>query len=194
MNYCEKIVLFAILAGFLSVGNACAQIHFGQYYSSSASVMHISNLEFGTIISGTPKKTKTIGLAGAATVEITGIEYLDVVVQIIADDYLVLNGNAAYQNESNRRIKFMLEAKYANLGTNNIGQARPVVINGNRATLQFPILRRTSGPPGPPPTPEHKGYNPPKETAYVYLYGAIKYGAEAAGSYSGQIRVTVYYY
>ena len=89
-----------------------------------------------------------------------------------------------------------MEAAFANLGADNIAQSTIIPVTSNTASVQFPILRRIGGPPGPPPTPVFEGFDPSvfNETAYVYLYGSINVGnGVSAGSYEGSITVTVVY-
>jgi len=137
----------------------------------------------------------TKNLIDAKVLSIEGVKYLDVIVDITADTYLLLDGDLGNAGNSARRIPFTLEAAYANRGANNTGQAIQMPVASNIASAQFPVRYRGTNPPGPPPTPVYKGYNPAlyNETAYLYLYGSLNVGAIDAGSYSANITITVSY-
>lgn len=168
------------------------EIDFGNYGSYSISLLELGagGLNFGSIITG--EGQKSIGLADAKVVSLKGVKYLDVIVNITADEYLKLTPSCS---DPSCRIPFTLKAAYANKGSNNIGEARFFNITANSAIAQFPIIRREGMPPGPPPTPPHKEYNPAlyQEAAYIYLYGSVDVGSVDAGSYSGNITITIIY-
>lgn len=192
----KYIFVLLILLVCITFGTATGQeINFGQYgnYSVSVAELNAQDLDFGTIISGAG--SQSIELANAKVVEITGVKYLDVIINITADSELLLNGNLACSGDPSCSIPFTLEAAYANQGQNNIAQARFLNVNSNSASAQFPILRRESGPPAPPPTPPNEEYNPAlyEESAYIYLYGDINVGSINSGDYSGLITITVVY-
>ncbi len=69
------------------------------------------------------------------------------------------------------------------------GNAQP--ITGDMATFQ--IQRRTQGPPGPPPTPNHEGFEPNRAKAYIILYGNLYPDQVSAGKYSETITIHVEY-
>ena len=124
-----------------------------------------------------------------------GVKYLDVLVDITADNYLLLNGDLGCETDPSCRIPFTLEAAYANRGNNNVNESVNITVLSNVASAQFQILQRTNGPPGPPPTPVYEGYDPSifNETAYLYIYGSINIGNVDAGSYNSSISVTINY-
>ena len=179
-----------------SVTNA-QEIDFGQYssaYSLTLSELIPSeDLEFGTIIQN--QGLTTINITNAKVLTLEGVKYLDVLLDITADDYLLLNGDLGCETNPSCRIAFTLQAAYANRGDNDTNEAYNMTVLSNVASAQFQILQRESGPPGPPPTPVYEGYNPSlfNETAYIYIYGSINVGSVNAGSYSGQIMVTLNY-
>lgn len=172
------------------------EIDFGDFSSKySVSITELipaEDLEFGMVLVN--EGLKTIDLLDAKVLMIEGVKYLDVIVDIQADNYIYLNNNTGCSDPS-CRISFTLQAAYANRGNNNTNQAVLMQVASNIASAQFPILARGNRPPGPPPTPDYAGYNPAlfNETAYLYLYGSLNVGNVNAGSYSGQITVTVTY-
>jgi len=188
----KSVKILAFLCLLLTTSAKSQEINFGSYYSYTASLIELnpaSSLEFGTLIQGlTPI---SIDLAEAKILAIEGVKYLDIIVTITATD--LLNTDIGCSGDCS--IPFTLEAGYANLGSENIGQVTPMIVSSNIATAQFPILRRTGGAPGPPPTPVYEGFDPSifNETAYIYIYGSLIVGSANAGSYEGTINVSVSY-
>ena len=176
----------------LASGSKAQEIDFGQYssaYSLTLSELIPSEeLDFGTIIQN--QGLTTIDITNAKVLTLEGVKYLDVLLDITADDYLLLNGDLGCETDPTCRIAFTLQAAYANRGDNDTNEAYNMTVLSNVASAQFQILQRESGPPGPPPTPVYEGYN---ETAYIYIFGSLNVGSVDAGSYSGQIMVTLNY-
>lgn len=189
-------VLLLMLMGVKETAQA-QEINFGEYsslYSVSINdLMPAEDLEFGMVISNEGVVTKS--LLNAKVLSIEGVKYLDVLVDVTADTYLLLNGDLGNAGNPARRIPFTLQAAYANRGTNDTSQAIQIPVASNIASAQFPVRYRGANPPGPPPTPVYKGYNPAlyNETAYLYLYGSLNVGTIDAGSYSANITITVSY-
>jgi hypothetical protein len=132
----------------------------------------------------------TISLSDMETAVLTieGTEYLDVTVYVDAPPTLDL--------DANNHIPLSIRFAYSNLNPPNIATAKIQAIElpagFNSAT--FPILRRVTGPPGPPPTPPHSGYTPPKKKAYLFVYGVLgPVGSVDAGNYEGTINIRVEY-
>ena len=126
--------------------------------------------------------------AEAAVLAIEGTEYYDVTVTIDAPPTLDL--------DASNKIPVKIHFAYSNLNPANVTvaktQAIEVPVGFNSAT--FPFLRRTNGPPGPPPTPPSAGYTPPRKTAYLFIYGTLgPVGNVDAGAYEGTVNVTVEY-
>lgn len=173
------------------------EIDFGQYSSlysmSLTDITPGSDIEFGMVMQN--EGLKTISLIDAKQFSLEGVKYLDVIVDITADNYLLLNGDLSCQTDPTCRIPFTLQAAYANRGNNDTNQATQMTVMSNIASAQFPILQRGNGPPGPPPTPVFEGYNPSLylETAYLYIYGSISVGNIDAGSYTANINITISY-
>ena len=186
----------AIFIGiFLSAISYAQEIDFGSYYNYSVTLneVGIDGLDFGVILTG--GGPSSIEIANATIVTITGVKYLDIFVTIDADDELLLGANPACSGISTCSFDFDLEAAYTNKGSDNINNVNIIPVANNNGTARFPILHRTSAHPAPPPTPTYEGYNPAlyEDTAYLYLYGTITVGMVDAGSYIGNITVTVSY-
>jgi hypothetical protein len=185
---------------FIPLGHFSAQaqeIDFGSYsstYSVSLSeLIPSTDLEFPTLIQNEGLVSLTISDAKVLSIE--GIKYLDVIVDVTADEYLLLNGNLSCETDPSCRIPFTLQAAYANRGLNDIGDAINMTTIGTTASAQFAVKYRGNAPPGPPPTPVYKGYNPAlfNETAYLYIYGSVNVGNIDAGNYTANINITVNY-
>lgn len=191
MTRFAKILI--ILAFFLASEAKGQEIDFGNYYDYTVTLSELnplSDLEFGTLFQN--QGTVNIDITEAKVLTLEGVRYLDVLVTITADNNMV---NTDMGCSGNCTIPFTLEAAYANLGADNTGQSTLMPVISNVANAQFPILKRTSGAPGPPPTPVYEGYDPSlfNETAYLYIYGSITVGLVSAGTYSSTITVSVSY-
>ena len=193
----EKFTVLILFISFLSTNISSQEIDFGSYSSTySMTLTEVnpgSDLDFGTVYQNLG--TSSVPLINSVGFAIEGVKYLDVIVDITADDYLLLDGNPSCLTNPSCRIPFTLQAAYANRGLNNTNQAILISTIGNTATAQFPIKYRGNAPPGPPPTPVYQGYNPASfnETAYLYIYGSISIGAVDVGTYSSNISITINY-
>lgn len=184
------VLIFIAASGSLPVYGQV--IDFSKYsnYDITLAELSSTDLDFGTVISG--EGPRSIDLPDSKVISITGVKYLDVIVDIQADQALTLNGSGS--TSSNERIPYTLQAAYSNHGTSpNYSGARFINVSSNTASVTFPLSGRNGGPPAPPPVPPHKGYTPPQATAYLYLYGQINVGNVKAGYYNGQVTVTVTY-
>jgi hypothetical protein len=191
MRWFSLILLFHLV--FFPEKARSQEIDFGDFFAYAVTVSELiptEDLDFGLVV--TNSGLSSIGISNSKVITITGVRYLDVIVDVSAGSNLVKDTcptNPACQ------IPFTLEASFANLGQDNIAQAQMIPITSNTGFAQFPILRRTSGPPGPPPTPVYNGFDPTvfNETAYLYLFGSINVGNVQSGAYSTQITVSVIY-
>lgn len=170
------------------------EIDFGDYgnYSITVDELNSDPLDFGQVITGSG--THAIDLNNAKVITITGVKYLDVFIDVMADEYLYLNGSQTTDDQ--KRINFTLEAAFANnAGQPNIGKAKIINVPSNNFTKQLPILARQNLPPGPPPPPPTEEFNQAEveDTAHLYLYGTIDVGNVDAGSYEAQITVNISY-
>ncbi|EIM78474.1 hypothetical protein A3SI_02918 [Nitritalea halalkaliphila LW7] len=110
----------------------------------------------------------------------------DVTVLIDADPVLVLGGD---------ELPFRLRVAYNNLGvpSGEIELARSGAQELPQGTqvFTFPARRRSSGAPGPPPTPLHGGFTRPRTLIYLFFYGEVgPVGNVSAGTYTGNVQVT----
>lgn len=187
-----------ILLLFLSwSATAVCQIDFKQYgnYSLAVGELNSNDLDFGQVVTGDGQYI--IDINNAKIITITGVEYLDVLIEVTAENSLYLNGNPGNAGDPQKTIPFTLQAAYANsIGTPTIGQAKFITeISSNSLIKRVPILERQAQPPGPPPTPPTNAFDQSQveETAYLYLYGSITVGDIDAGNYSSEITVTINY-
>lgn len=193
----KKLLISTILLCLFAITSNGQEINFGDYGNYTLTVAELNNndLAFGQVVSGSG--THSININNAKIIEITGVKYIDVIVDVMGPASLYLNGNTGNAGDSQKTLPFTLEAAYANnKGTPSVGQAKFITdITNNDFVTQFPILERQSRPPGPPPTPPTDDFDQSQveETAYLYLYGSIDVGNVDAGSYSATIQVTVEY-
>jgi len=192
-------IALCILFGF-SWSTYAQEINFGEYGNYTLSVGQLNqntDLDFGQLVSGSGSSSD-IPITEAKVIKITGVKYIDVIVQVNAATELYLNGNTGNSGVASKTISWTLKAAYANnKGTPSVGQAKFISnISNNSFITQFPILERQNRPPGPPPAPPTNAFDQSKveETAYLYLYGTIpSVGNVDAGSYSSEISVTINY-
>lgn len=172
------------------------EINFGQFGNFTLTVgeLNSNGLDFGQVVS--EGGIFTIDINNSKIITITGVRFLDVIVEVNAENSLFLNGNPGNAGDPQKSIPFTLEAAFANnKGTPTIGQAKFINVTNNTIMTQFPILERQNRPPGPPPRPFTKGFDQSKfeETAYLFLFGSINVGSVDAGFYSSEITITVNY-
>ncbi|HEX6983639.1 MAG TPA: hypothetical protein VF181_12840 [Balneolaceae bacterium] len=172
------------------------EINFSDYanYSLTVGELNSNDLNFGQVVTG--NGIYSIGINNGKIITITGVEYLDVIVEVTAENSLYLNGNPANAGDPQKSVPFTLQAAYANnKGLPSIGQAKFINVVNNSFIKRIPILERQAQPPGPPPPPPTNAFEQSQveETAYLYLYGSINVGEVNAGYYSGTITVTINY-
>lgn len=193
-----KFISFLFVFAVFAFNNGQAQeINFSNYgaYTITLTNVNLNDLVFaGPISSGSG--FHSVELADAIVFEIEGVKFLDVFVQISqisGNGFLTLDGIET--TDEDKRIPFTLEAAYANRGENNIADAKQLSVASNMASERFPILARLSQAPGPPPPPPTANFDQTvvNETAYIYLYGSIDVGNVLAGTYMGDIQITIEY-
>lgn len=190
------IACVLILSFLFSVPAHAQEIDFGTYSSRYTVSTMLSNgtLDFGFLAQN--EGLVEIDLDFASVIEIEGVRYLDVIVDITPDGPFQISGCGTPATCS---IPLTIEASYSNFGevTETGAKNRSVFIGSSPSllTAQFPILRRTQGPAGPPPTPVYNGYDLQalKETAYLFVYGYINVGNVDPGVYSTNITVSINY-
>lgn len=193
-----KVGVSLFFIGLLfSTSGRSQEIDFGTYSSLySVSISEFSPgapLDFGMVVQNSG--LNSIDILNSKVLMIEGVRYLDVIIDITADNYLYLGTDIACNGSNTNCIPFTLQAAYANRGSNNPNQAVIMPVASNVASAQFPILARGNAPPGPPPTPVYQGFNPSlyNSTAYLYIYGSLNVGNVNAGPYTGSITITVSY-
>lgn len=125
------------------------------------------NLERQWIITGAPQVSVPLQHEGAAVIAITAQRDLDITITIDAPQMLEL--------DANNQIPFTLRFAYSNVGAADEATAKSqaVEVPAGFVAATFPVLRRVSGPPGPPPTPPHSGFTAPRGTAFLFIYGTL---------------------
>lgn len=198
-----KQVLATLLFCMLAIQPLNAQeIDFGSYGSYTVSLDIMEDLQFGLLVRGSGPEDAVpyhINLTEALVIDIIGIPYLDVDVEITVQNngYLLLNNDSNCIGDPTCSIPFTLEAAYSNAGEVNhsAGTAEIIPVIGNTANIRFPILKRQFQPPGPPPAPPTTGTEAslPEETAQLFIYGSVEVANVDVGEYVGQIDITVTY-
>ncbi|MEL7834047.1 hypothetical protein [Fodinibius sp. Rm-B-1B1-1] len=197
--------LFSILTCFLFTVSAQAQqINFSAYADYGLEIINSpQDLNFnqvGPIIADGSTYSLDIHEGNFTIIEIVGVKYLDIYVDVTADDNMI-------GNNTGDAIDFTLKAAYSNqLGDVKDPASIPlkyINVMNDAFNIRTPILERQSQPPNPPPTPPTNATdldprtdysNPLYETFYLYLYGDITVPeGTSADSYTGNITVTVSY-
>lgn len=174
------------------------EIDFGSF-SSVYAAANTGSIDFGEVAPGFGVVSVTID--NAEVVEITAVEYMDISVSLTATD-LTLGGGIC--NDASCLLEFTMQAAYVNKGELVGSNPAAAVLMTNTAPnvyeARFAVKQRSSGPPGPPPTPVYDGYDPNieqyQETAYLLIYGSLNLqslGVLTAGAYSGNITITINY-
>lgn len=176
--------------------SSAQEIKFGQYgnYALNVQELNSDDLSFGKLTKNSG--LHTVDINNAKIVSITGVKYLDIILEINGEPSLYLNGNPANAGDPQKTIPLTLEAAYANnKGTPTISNATIINMVNNSATVRIPILERQNLAPGPPPAPPTNSFDQSlvEETAYLYLYGSINAGEVNSGSYESTITITINY-
>jgi len=179
----------------LLAGNVMAQrISFGLYTSDDIVLTPLNSGELNfndnqhVILSG---ETVTVNLTdnAAAILTIEGRADLDITVTIDAPTTLDL--------DVTNKIPLAIRFAYSNTGatTDITARASAIEVPAGFTSATFPIKRRTSGLPTPPPTPDQVGYTGPQGTTYLFMYGTLGQVPTniSAGNYTGNINIHVEY-
>lgn len=124
----------------------------------------------------------------AVIFEIEAPEHFDLTLEVDVPTVLTLHENPA------ETIPIQLRIAYNNMNPvdEQTGKLNAVELPLGFNSISFPVNRRLSGAPGPPPTPEHGGYTRPKGKVFIYLYGTLgPIGAVPPGTYEGNITINV---
>ncbi len=185
-----------MLSALIACPAAAQKINFGAYTTSDIVLNVSGNLNFNDkqpAIASNSNVTVTIVLSDneAQYVAITGDATRDITVTVSADANLIVGAGGP-----GNQIPLGCQFAYSNVGSATVAAAKvaAVQVPSGFTAITFPLLRRTSGAPLPPPTPAQRGYTPPSATAYLFLYGSLgPVGNVAPGIYSGNINVSVNY-
>ena len=137
----------------------------------------------------------SINLADNQTVafRIEAPEGYDLTVEVDSPTQLALDGIGTQPNEV---IPFQIGLAYNNLlaGDELTAKSGAIQLPIGFNNVTFPVNRRVSGAPGPPPTPVSGDYVRPKASAWLFIFGQLgPIGSVNAGSYTGNITVNVYF-
>jgi hypothetical protein len=189
--YIALLFFFSLLPTMQSVAQ---HISFGLYASESIILtpLGLGELNFNdkqpVILGGNTVQIHLTDEA-AAILTITGRADLDVTITISAPANLVL--------DVDNQIPLSLAFAYSNLGASDEATAKTQAIQvpAGFTSATFPVLRRSTGPPGPPPTPDHPGVTYPTGTVYLFIYGSMGPvpNNAAVGLYEGDINISVSY-
>lgn len=154
-------------------------------------------LKFGALVKG---NTKIIELNAqnsdlVAAFAVTAPEGYDLTVTIDSPTVLLFGGT------STPTIPFAMKYAYSNQGSQDATTARSlaVEVTSGFSSVTFPVKRNAiGGPPAPPPTPLDGDSSVSAQripaTAYLFIYGTVgPVGEVPAGSYAGEISITVEY-
>ncbi len=200
MNQLMRIVErwgILLLLTTLVVRPAAAQINFGAYATSNILLTVSGDLNFNDkqpAIASNSNQTVTISLTDNETqyIEIVGDATQDITVTVSSPLYLTTGGGGP-----GNQIPFALRFAYSNLGSADPATAKTNAIQVplGFTSVTFPMLRRASGAPLPPPTPTHGGYTAPTATDYLFVYGSLGPvgNVTPANDYSATVNVHVSY-
>jgi hypothetical protein len=148
------------------------------------------NQKQNLIIVGGPVVDIQLNDTQAVVYAIEAPEGFDLTVEVSAPNFL------SFEDDPSNTIPFQLKMAYNNQQPANewLGKASAVELPVGFNAITFPINRRLSGVPLPPPTPESGGYVRPKATAYLYLFGSLgPIGVIPSGKYSAEVNINVFF-
>jgi hypothetical protein len=190
----RHIIRVAILILLLENTAIAQRISFGTYATDDIVLtpLNLGELDFSQkqsiILAG---QTISINMVDDA-VAVLAIEArvdLNITVTVDAPAFLSL--------DVTNQIPLVLNFAYSNNGAATDGDAKKnfIQVPNGFTSITFPVLRRASGLPAPPPTPDHSGYTASRRTAYLFIFGTLGPvpANAAAGSYYGNINIRVEY-
>jgi len=191
-RFSKFLVVFAC---FISQVSMAQRISFSTWTGSDDivlnSVMASPELSFNLkqpiITSGT---TVDINLVDnqAIAFRIEAPENFDLTVDVDAPMFLT------FADDPLKTIPFQVKLAYNNMlpGNELAGKAGAIELPLGFTNVTFPVNRRTSGAPSPPPTPLTGTEVRNKSTAYIYIYGTLgPVGTVPAGNYLAEITINV---
>lgn len=193
MKQTIRHTILLLACSLLLSGTVMAQrISFGLYATDGIVLTDLTELNFNTkqqIIIGGETVPVSLTDDGVAVMSITGRTDLDITVTIDAQMTLDL--------DATNTIPLVIRFAYSNTGASNDTDAKMTAIEVpiGFTSVTFPVKRRTSGLPAPPPTPNYAGYVAPTATAYLFVYGTLGPvpANAAAGMYTGNINIHAEY-
>lgn len=194
-NILPSGVLTALICFSIVSSGMAQRVNFGTFASEGIIIQNLNpigldfNLAAGVLVAGS-NQTVQVNLLDDETVvlEIQAQADLDITVQIDIPSFLQLDASNV--------IPVSLNWAYSNMGATDPMTARTqaIILPAGFQTFTFPVIRRSTGTPGPPPTPSYQGFTAPLATAYLFIYGNLgPIGNIQAGQYDGIINVTVSY-
>jgi hypothetical protein len=201
-NRLKWICLLLLVAGSLFTSSALAQkINFSTWTNSDeitiTPVQTLPKLDFNQKQNIITKNSAPviINLADMQAVgfRIEAPDGFDLTVEIDAPLVLRLDGSGS---ESDEIVPLQLGIAYSNQQAIDESSAKgsAVQLPPGFYNVTFPVNRRRSGAPSPPPTPISGDYVRPKATAWLFIYGTLgPVGPIKAGSYTENITINVYF-
>jgi len=197
------IILFAMAPVLLPATIAAQRISFGLFAADDLALSTTGNVELnfnqkaGIIVAGNQAVPIFKTDEESVIFVIEGRVDLDVTVSIFYEPDLMLQ-----VGETIHKIPLTIRFAYHNVGlevfealpeTTIREQALEVPAGFNHAT--FAMRRRLTGPPSPPPTPDHQGHTQPRGKSYLVIYGTmgpVPINAPA-GLYGATVTISVEY-
>lgn len=197
-RYVICLLLIAIASPFFSHEGHGQRINFSTWTGSEdiqiTSVMASPTLDFNQKQSIILPNSSAISInltdMAAIAFAIEAPENFDLTVEVDAPAVLTLD------SDPSKTIPFQIRMAYNNLmaSDENSGKTSAIELPTGFYNVTFPVNRRSSGAPGPPPTPLSGSEVRNKAKAFFYLYGNLgPIGSVPAGDYTGTITLNVFF-
>lgn len=190
-NAAQYIISFFVCILLADTGMA-QRVSFGSYASEGITLSSSEGLNFSQkqniILAG---QTVSINLMDNETTA------LEIYAQANLDVTVFIDAPATIDKDGSNKIPLALRFAYCNQGRidENSAKISSIEVPAGFSSITFPVLRRASGAPAPPPTPNHVGYSAGRAKAYLFIFGMLgPVPANAAvGLYTGIVQVRVEY-
>jgi len=194
------IAVFVCLFGAVPALAEAQRINFGFFATGGITITPVGanelnfNQKTQIILPGNPGVQILRTDDQALILEIEGRIDLDITVSIDADPSLVL-----FVGATPHAIPLTVNFAYHNIGpavlTNETIRLQALEVPAGFISATFPMRRRLSGPPTPPPTPDHIGHTHPMGKSYLVIYGTMGQVPlnSPVGLYQATINVNVEY-